>query len=136
MSNSQLFSKQFCDQAVSFIELFGINWHGIDNLGEASNFIHSFTGITGRFEKMDFAAIVQSFKEVDVIDGLDCEMDLTSTNRDCVLSFLQEAVEIKDRFLNLSKEPNFVENLKQVKKQSAQLNYLNARAIIYHNCLA
>lgn len=137
MSNSALqLPKPFCKNAVAFIDLFGINWHGIDGLGEASNFIHSFKGILDRFEKMDIVAVIDSLNELSESDHSDDDMGFTAKNRSIVLNFLSEAIKLKEGFNQLSNEPNFIENLENIKKQSAQLNYLNARSIIYHNCLA
>lgn len=137
MSNSALqLPKPFCENAVAFIDLFGINWHGIDGLGEASNFIHSFKSISDRFEKIDIAAVINSLNELSEPDHLDDEMGFTAKNRGIVLDFLSEAIKLKDGFSQLCNEPDFIANLENIKKQSAQLNYLNARSIIYHNCLA
>ncbi|MEC6128336.1 hypothetical protein [Acinetobacter ursingii] len=123
-------------QAVNFIDSFAINWHGIDGLGEASNFIHSYKGIVERFQKLDTAALIAAFENMQAVDADEDEMLFTANNIDRVLSFLKEAKIFQESFLNLSNEPNFVENLEKLKKQNSQLNFINARSIIYHNCLA
>jgi hypothetical protein len=135
MSNSIL-PKPFCENAVAFIDLFGINWHGIDSLGEASNFIHAFKGISERFNKIDITAVIDSINDLSESDQVDDDMGFNAKNRGIVLDFLKEAIELKDGFNNLNNEPDFIANLEKIKKQSAQLNFLNARSIIYHNCLA
>lgn len=129
-------SQEFSTQAVSFIDRFGINWHGIDCLGEASNFIHAYKGIVERFQKLDTAALIAAFENMQAVDADEDEMSFTANNIDRVLRFLKEAKIFQESFLNLSNEPNFVENLVKLKKQNSQLNFMNARSIIYHNCLA
>lgn len=129
-------SQQFCAQAVGFIDGFGINWHGIDSLGEASNFIHAYKGIVERFQKLDTAALIAAFENMQAVEADEDGMSFTAENIDRVLSFLKEAKTFQESFLNLSNESNFVENLVKLKKLNSQLNFLNARSIIYHNCLA
>ena len=129
-------SQEFSTQAVSFIDGFGINWHGIDCLGEASNFIHAYKGIVERFQKLDTAALIAAFENMQAVEADEDDMSFTAKNIDRVLSFLKEAKTFQESFLNLSNESNFVENLVKLKKQNSQLNFMNARSIIYHNCLA
>lgn len=128
--------QQFCAQAVSFIDSFGINWHGIDSLGEATNFIHSYKGIVERFGKLDTDALIAVFENMQAVEADEDDMSFTAKNIDRVLRFLKEAKTFQESFLNLSNEPNFVENLVKLKKQNSQLNFLNIRSIVYHNCLA
>lgn len=130
------FSAEFNTQAVSFIDSFAINWHGIDSLGEASNFIHSYKGIVERFQKLDTDALIAAFENMQAVEADEDDMTFTAKNIERVLSFLKEAKGFQESFLNLSNEPNFVDNLVKLKKQNAQLNFLNIRSIIYHNCLA
>lgn len=129
-------SKEFCVQAVNFIDSFGINWHGIDNLGEASNFIHSYKGIVERFQKLKTDDLIAAFESIQAFEPDEDGMTLTDQNIERVLNFLKSAKSFQERFLNLSNEANFVENLEKLKKENAQLNFMNIRSIIYHNCLA
>lgn len=128
--------QNFRAQAVSFIDCFGINWHGIDSLGEASNFINAYNCIVERFQKLDTGALITVFENIQAVDSHEDEMALTAKNIERILCFLKSAKSFQESFLSLSQEPNFVDNLVQLKKENAQLNYLNIRSIIYHNCLA
>lgn len=128
-------STDLSNRAILFIDSFGINWHCIDNLGEASNFIHSFKRTQESFQQLQTQELLSEFEKIGPLNTND-EMGFTAQNRQIILDFLIEAKELQINFLNLSLEPNFVKNLSSLKTQSAKLNYLNARAIIYHNCLA
>lgn len=130
------FLDQFSKNAVNFIDSFGINWHGIDNLGEATNFLHSFKGITERFQKLTIDDLLNEIDLVECIDHPDADSGFTTDNRDLVVKFLQEVKVFKEEFLNLNNGPDFISKLEQLKKQSRELNYLEVRAIIYHNFLA
>lgn len=130
------FLDQFSKNAVNFIDSFGINWHGIDNLGEATNFLHSFKGITERFQKLTIDDLLNEIDLVECIDHPDADSGFTTDNRDLVVKFLQEVKVFKEEFLNLNNGPDFINKLEQLKKQSRELNYLEVRAIIYHNFLA
>jgi hypothetical protein len=69
-------SQEFSTQAVSFIDGFGINWHGIDSLGEASNFIHAYKGIVERFQKLDTAALIAAFENMQAVEADEDDMSL------------------------------------------------------------
>lgn len=127
---------QFAKKAVNFIDSFGINWHGIDNLGEASNFLHSFKGITERFQNLTIDDLLDEINLVVCIDSPDADSGFTTDNRDLVVKFLQEVKVFKEEFLNLNNGPDFISNLEKLKKQSRELNFLEVRAIIYYNFLA
>lgn len=130
------FPEQFSKKAVKFIDSFGINWHGIDNLGEASNFFHSFKGITERFQNLAPDELLNEITQVECIESTDDELGFTTENRDRVVNFLQEVKVFQEEFINLNNGPDFIANLEKLKKQSRQLNFLNVRAIIYDNFLA
>lgn len=134
---SNTVDQETSKKAVSFIDSFGINWHGLDNLGEASNFMHSFKGTTERFEKLDTIGMIQMFEQVTPYNEVDeDELKFSTQNIERVLNFLNEVKELQKDFLELNEKPNFIENLESLKKRSDQMNFLNVRAIIYHNCLA
>lgn len=129
-------SKEFCAKAVNFIDSFGINWHGIDSLGEASNFINSYKGIVERFKTLKTDDLITAFESIQPFEADEDGISLTDENIERVLNFLKSAKSFQESFLNLSNEINFVDNLVQLKKENGQLNFMNVRSIIYHNCLA
>lgn len=136
LKNNPPLPEHFAKKAVKFIDSFGINWHGIDNLGEASNFFHSFKGITERFQNLATDELLNEITQVECIESTDDELGFTTENRDRVVNFLQEVKVFQEEFINLNNGPDFIANLEKLKKQSRQLNFLNVRAIIYDNFLA
>lgn len=134
-TKSTTFPKDLSDRAVQYIESFGINWYCIDNLGEASNFIHSYKQTQQIFEKLQTKELIAEIEKIAPVDT-DDEMAFTKHNQQIVLEFLKAAKQLQDKFLDLDTSPNFVESLSNLKIQSSKLNFINARAIIYHNCLA
>lgn len=130
------FPDNFAKKAVIFIDSFCINWHGIDSLGDASNFFHSFKGITERFQNLATDELLTEIALVQCIDSPDSELGFTTQNRDRLVAFLKDVKAFQEEFLSLNNNSDFIDNLQKLKKQSRQLNFQNAREIIYENFLA